>query len=127
VHVAHTSHINSTSQHLVVLPVCTASCRYKSVVHELIPRITDEELMQAALLANEEVSTALHDYEDLMRAASAAAGGALGSTRGSSAGGAGVAAAAAAGGTSSGGAGLLPAGGSSSGGAGALRVQPRLK
>jgi hypothetical protein len=126
VRAALTTHISSPPEAVHVLRVCTAPCRYKSVVHEMIPRITDEELMSAALLANEEVSAALHDYEDLMRAASAAAGGPLGSTRVGSAGGAGAAAAAATAGataasTSSGGAGLLPAGGSSSGGAGVLQ------
>jgi hypothetical protein len=64
-------------------------------------------ILQAALLANEEVSRALNDYETLMRASSAAAGGPLGST-----GGGGVAAAAAAAGTAA------AAAGSSSGGAG---------
>lgn len=90
-------------------------CRYKSVVHELIPRIAEEDLMQAALLANEEVSRALNDYEDLMRAASAAAGGPLGA-RSSTGGAAPATAAAAAGsglraGSSSGGAGGSNAGG----------------
>jgi len=84
------------------------------VIHELIPRITDEDLISGALLANDEVSRALNDYEDLMRAASAAAGG-----RNSSTGGA-AAAAAAAGAAAGAGAGLAAAAGSSSGGAGGL-------
>lgn len=78
------------------------------MIHEMIPRLSEEDLVSAALLANEEVSRALSDYEDCMRAASAAAGGPLAGTR-SSTGGAAVTGAAAAG---------LPAAGSSSGGAG---------
>lgn len=86
------------------------------MVHELIPRIAEEDLMQAALLANEEVSRALNDYEDLMRAASAAAAGGPLGARSSTGGAAPATAAAAAGsglraGSSSGGAGGSNAGG----------------
>jgi len=52
------------------------TCRCRSVLANLIPQLTEEDLISSALAANDDLSRALREHEALLQGEPAVAGGA---------------------------------------------------
>lgn len=65
---------NSPPLHSPVAALWLLSVRFKSILAELIPRLTEEDLISGALAVNDDLSRVLLDYEELAKGSTSDAG-----------------------------------------------------